>query len=174
MHPELEREVFINHLTTLRQENERLSLTPAGDQRLVLRLKAQVERLEADNAVLRARLETRMREPARPLVIRQPQGQGCRSPQSGLGLLSYAQVVELHERQVDQHQILAMAGVTRPSLSRWRKANGFIQAWVPRSQAGGSTSPLPLQDQVQGDQVLADGRDHRQAVPGVPVGQGAA
>ncbi len=77
MHPDLERERFIEHLTKLNQELERLRVSPGRRElrqvetlkrhnaelksRLahIGSLKAQIERLESDNAVLRARLEGR-------------------------------------------------------------------------------------------------------------------
>jgi cell shape-determining protein MreC len=78
MHHDLERARFIDHLTKLQQELERLRMDPGRRElrqietlkahnaelksRLVRigSLRAQIERLESDNAVLRARLDGRV------------------------------------------------------------------------------------------------------------------
>jgi hypothetical protein len=175
MHPDLERERFIDHIQKLQQELERLRMDPGRrEMKQIDRIKERMERLTADNAVLRSRLAGRTAVLAGAQPVRVASGDGCRQPNTGLGSLSYAEVVRLHVDQLDSAGIAAAAGVHHSSLSRWRKVNQYVQVWTKRV-ACGSTSlrfELPAQDPGQGNLVGADGRDQAQTDPIVPVRQG--
>lgn len=141
MHPDLERERFIAHLVRLQQEIERLRMDPdRRELRTIQSLKEKVERLEADNAVLRSRLSGRPRVVTKVLTGGQAVpvvcGEGCRYPKAGLGELTYAQMTELHVRQLDSAAIAALAGVHHATLSRWRKANSYVMIWTQRVACG--------------------------------------
>jgi hypothetical protein len=166
MHHDLERARFIDHIQKLQQELERLRMDPGRRElRQIDRLRERLERLTADNAVLRSRLAGRIK-----VLTGAPPAPGkCQAPHGGLGSLSHAEVEAMHVDQLDSAAIVAAAGVSAPSLSRWRKAHGYVMVWTRR--ACGSNS-LPAQDPGERDLVPAEGRDHRQAEPIVPVRQG--
>lgn len=53
-----------------------------------------------------------------------------RKPGSALGALTFEEAVRAHRPRVTTLEIAAAAGVTCPSVSRWRAANGMVSAWV--------------------------------------------
>ena len=166
MHPDLERERFIDHIQRLQQELARLRMEPSRrEMGQIERLKERCDRLASDNAVLRARMSGRaMRTLSSGQAVPIASGEGCRVPNGGLGTLTHAEVAALHVRQLDSAAIAAAAGVHHSSLSRWRKANSYVLVWAKR--ACGS----PAQQDIQGQGVVADGRDDGQAPPVVPIG----
>lgn len=191
MHPDLERQRFLDHIKKLRAEIDEYATGPKEAKQRLAEYRCRIDRLEAQNAVLRARLtaasdaqskvellEAQVRDLRAGIMVdavllpRPPAGGGCRHPNTGMGSLTYDQLVDLHRRQVDQAQICAMAGVSRPSLSRWRKANNYVQAWMKRHGACGSASS-PTQEDIESDHVVAQGRDDGQAVPGIAVRESA-
>ena len=73
------------------------------------------------------RLSCAQRLPASP---RRLYGGSRRVPGRGVGLLSYEQVAALHAPGATTETIAKACGVTQPTLSVWRQANGFLRHWV--------------------------------------------
>lgn len=92
--------------------------------------------LAAADAAIEDELREENRERMRPAFLaRWPihaerPGHSTRHPSQGLGRLSYEDAMAIHTPGVSTRAVAQAAGVTEPSVSRWRKANGLVQAWV--------------------------------------------
>lgn len=160
MHPDLERERFLAHIETLREQLDLHESSPKEDRRRLAEMRARVEKVEAQNAVLSARLagsEASVETLAarQSAIVERLAGaaspvpgdiKGCRRPQSGIGSLSFAQIVEMHRRQIDRAAIAAAAGVNPTTISRWRIANDYVMMYAPRVQ-GNTAGSEPAEGQ---------------------------
>lgn len=133
-------------------------------------------------ARLEQRVEELERQPPKPRpvppVVALPKpsrrrlvfGHSTRSGGGGLGRLTFQQALDAHTPGVTTQEVADAAGVTRPSVSRWRIANGLTALWVLpeeipdcwRQAAPGSTiAPDPIKGEAEGSQRA--GRPIRQA-----------
>lgn len=48
---------------------------------------------------------------------------------NGVGSLTYAEAIALHEQGIDRHGIAERAGVHPSSVTRWRARHGLARRW---------------------------------------------
>lgn len=116
---ERERPTFIAHIARLEQR--------IADLERELATGKPVEPDQGAGVVIEPEPE---RAPRRRLIF----NHSVRQAGSALGGLSFDQALNAHRPGVSTQEVAQAAGVTCPSVSRWRIANGLVSVWVLKGE----------------------------------------